>query len=125
MAELCTIYFGLLMVWRKNCRLVTLESDSLEAVNLVIGSGEGSTEDQPIIHRCKELLARPWTTTTEVKHIFREANRLSDWLVKWALKPDLCIMMDMSWPHNEPSRILEDDAREAEIVRPGNALISV
>lgn len=114
MAELCAIHFGLQMVWRKNYRMVTIESDSLEAVNLVLGFSEGNSENQSIIQRCKELLARTWTV--EVKHILREANRVSDWLVNWALKLNPCVV-EMTCPPNQQSRILEEDASEMVIPR--------
>lgn len=84
MAELLSIYFGLKMMWRMNYKDVALESNLIEAVKLLLGREVGSAEDCVLIQNCKELVDHPWVV--QVKHIFREANRVPDWLAKWAMR---------------------------------------
>lgn len=45
---------------------------------------ESNDKDQTIIDSCKELLSRSWAV--EIRHILREANKVADWIVKWATK---------------------------------------
>lgn len=83
-AELLVIYFRLKMAWRMNFSAVVLEPDSMEAINLLQGREVGSVEDWALIQNCRELLDRQWVV--EIKHIFRQANKVSDWLAKWAMR---------------------------------------
>lgn len=71
------------MAWRKKYTKVIVESDSMEAIELVLSTGVIENGDRQIIVSCKELLARPWEV--ELKHTFREANRVLDWVAKWAV----------------------------------------
>lgn len=79
-AELCAIHFGLLLAWRKGFQKLVLETDCLEAKNLIMGYKDGSVEDRALIQIYKELLARHWEV--KVIHVPRESNYGADWLAK-------------------------------------------
>lgn len=53
-AELLSIYFGLKLVWRMNYMSVILESNSVEALSLILGKREGNVKDRAL----KSLLFR-------------------------------------------------------------------
>lgn len=75
-AELLAILFGLKMAWGLKLRRVILESDSLEAINLVMGLKENKDGDQKTIDCCRELLSDLWDV--EIKYVFHKANRVAD-----------------------------------------------
>lgn len=86
-AELLAVLFGLKLAWSSNYRHVILESDCLEAVDIVMGRCGGTREDRAIVQECKEFLARDWSIT--IRHIFREANKIADWIAKWSAEQAL------------------------------------
>lgn len=106
-AELCAIYFGLRLVRQNNFSSDVLESDSLEAVNLILGSDKCSIEDKPIIQSCKDLLSQAWKV--EIKHVFREANKVPDWLAKWIMKHDM-LVSELVQPPVNLLQVLDEDA---------------
>lgn len=82
--ELCAIYYGLQLTWKRNYRNVILRSDSLDAIRLILGGGNGNADDRELTEGCKVLLTREWVV--EVEHVFREGNRVADWLAKSAIR---------------------------------------
>src|SRR4051812_1222721 len=82
--ELLAILFCLKMAWRLKLRKVILESDFLEAINLVKGLKGNRDGDQRIIDCCRELLSGPWDV--DMRHVFREAKSVTDWLAKMAIQ---------------------------------------
>lgn len=51
-AQLLEIFFGLKLTWRMDYRNVILEAYSVEAISLIVGTGEGNYEDPLLIQSC-------------------------------------------------------------------------
>lgn len=79
-AELYAILFGLKWALDMRIRRMIVESDSKQAVELLLGSTEGSNEGWVIIDSCMELLSRDWVS--ELNHIPRGDNKAADWVAK-------------------------------------------
>lgn len=64
-----------------------LESDSIEAISMVLDLGGGGNPDhQVIVQSCKGLMALEWSI--EIKHVLKEANRAADWTTRWAARQE-------------------------------------
>lgn len=113
-AELLGILFGLKMAKRLKLGKITLESDSIEAVSLVLGLRVNSEGDQRIIDGYRELMSSSWDV--ELKHILREVNQAADLVAKRGSKLDV-EMVKMWLPLTVLWRILEEDARGVRHVR--------
>lgn len=57
-----------------------LESDSTEAIELVLGGHGGCIKDEKIIEECRQVISRNWSTS--INHIGREGNRVADMIAK-------------------------------------------
>nr|KYP57876.1 Putative ribonuclease H protein At1g65750 family [Cajanus cajan] len=79
-AELLAILHGMKLAWRANFRNILCVSDSLLAVNLVLGPLDVLHKYAPIIAHIKELLQQSWSVC--VCHSFREGNQSADFLSK-------------------------------------------
>lgn len=86
-AKLLAILYGMQLAQGSGHRLVVLESDSIEAVDMVMGRCVGIREDHPIIQECKDILPRDWLI--DIRYVFREFNRIADWIAKRQLKRKL------------------------------------
>lgn len=104
--EVLAILCGKKMAWRSGHRLVVLESDCTEAIDAVMRRSIGSKEDQSIIKECKKLLSRDWFI--EILHICREANKIVEWITKWASGQGVGIF-ELPRPPQELIELLEAD----------------
>lgn len=87
--EILAILCGLKLAWKSGHKKVILESDCTEAIDVVLGSSIGNRKDRMLIQECKELLSR---MIVEIKHIWRGANRIADWIAKWAAHKGLRVL---------------------------------
>ncbi|CAA7019711.1 unnamed protein product [Microthlaspi erraticum] len=82
LAELCGVYYGLVIAWEHKCSRVELEVDS----ELVVGFLQtGISESHPLsflVRLCHGLIAKDWIV--RVSHVYREANCLADGLANYA-----------------------------------------
>nr|KYP74107.1 hypothetical protein KK1_006775 [Cajanus cajan] len=70
--ELLAILHGMKLAWRANFRNILCVSDSLLAINLVLGPLDVFHKYAPIIAHIKELLQQSWSVC--VCHSLREGN---------------------------------------------------
>ena len=83
MAELWAIREALIQAWNKGHRYVYLQTDSLLATNwLKDNNTDCPLEFTKSILDCRWLLARPWSWTVHIGHVWREANQCADRLAK-------------------------------------------
>ena len=83
MAELWAIREALIQAWNKGHRYVYLQTDSLLATNwLKDNNTDCPLEFTKLILDCRWLLARPWSWTVDIGHVWREANQCADRLAK-------------------------------------------
>ncbi|CAN1187219.1 Putative ribonuclease H protein At1g65750 [Linum perenne] len=78
LVELTSAITGIERAWDMGIRDLTVQLDSLCAVNLFSGAGNLDHQYASIVSRFRNLLQRDWKL--EVVHIFREGNCLSDCL---------------------------------------------
>nr|KYP38524.1 hypothetical protein KK1_040235 [Cajanus cajan] len=94
-AELRAIQKGLMIAWQRNFRNVICVSDSLHAINLVLGSREPFHRYAMLVAEIKDLLGREWRTS--LVHSLRKGNQCADFLSKWGpnCKNELVIIDDI------------------------------
>lgn len=78
--ELLAIFQGLSMAWERGYRVVDCQSDSMDAVNLVMSVPPTRHLYVSLIWDIKDLLARDWLV--DIHHILREGNACADFLAK-------------------------------------------
>ncbi|XP_057418651.1 uncharacterized protein LOC130712852 [Lotus japonicus] len=76
--ELLAIYYGLNLAWDYGARKVECQSDSLDAVNLVLSNPSQRHMYASLIWDIKDLLARAWDV--QLYHTLREGNACADFL---------------------------------------------
>ncbi|KAK5783692.1 hypothetical protein PVK06_038205 [Gossypium arboreum] len=72
---------GLFLAWEKGCRRVELETDCLQAVDLLQGYGVSCLA---IVNRLRELLNQLWEA--QLVHIVRTKNEVADGMPRFASK---------------------------------------
>ncbi|KAF7827153.1 putative ribonuclease H protein At1g65750 family [Senna tora] len=77
-SELRGILEGLNVAWNHGCRKVCIETDSQLAVNMVANGVEETHCATPLVERIRRYLKRRWIV--EIMHIYREANKVADFL---------------------------------------------
>ncbi|KAL4386881.1 hypothetical protein GQ457_09G018920 [Hibiscus cannabinus] len=85
-AELWGIYEGLLAAWSVGSQFLLVESDCLEAINLINNRGAPDVV-LSMIHSISALLNRSWCV--QFSHIVRDGNHAADWMAKLAPSDDL------------------------------------
>nr|KYP76853.1 hypothetical protein KK1_021114 [Cajanus cajan] len=70
-----------MIAWQRNFRNVICVSDSLNAINLVLGSREPFHRYAVLVTEIKDLLGREWRMS--LVHSLREGNQCADFLSKW------------------------------------------
>ncbi|KAH7859313.1 hypothetical protein Vadar_034482 [Vaccinium darrowii] len=92
-AELWAIYRGLTIILEKNMPNVTIESDSLMAVNLIKTDVEGCHPQSNMIFETKALKQRTGAT---LSHVSRSANECADHLARLgAEQEEHLVVMDV------------------------------
>ncbi|KAF7824308.1 hypothetical protein G2W53_022452 [Senna tora] len=76
LAEICGILEGLLLAWSNNLKQIIVESDSVQAVNLISVNLDRNHPLYNITHKIKLLLAKAWTA--KVVHISKDSNKVAD-----------------------------------------------
>ena len=75
-------YIGLRQTWDKGYRILSVEVDSLTIYNWITKDDLG-WKHVNLIHECRDLLKKPWSV--DIHHVYRESNRIVDFLAKNAL----------------------------------------
>ncbi|KAA3472034.1 non-LTR retrotransposon transposase [Gossypium australe] len=83
LAELMAIHSGLNLAWDRGIRQGILESDSELALSWLKREPDRTHKFAHLIRECRHILSRPWTIQT--RHIYREGNRVADWLAKFGI----------------------------------------
>lgn len=85
--ELLAIFHGLSFAWDRGYRLVECQSDSLDAVNLVLSVPPSTHLYAAVVWDIKGLLDRPWSV--DFHHTLREGNASADYLAKFGAQQDV------------------------------------
>ncbi|KAL5734690.1 hypothetical protein ACOSP7_032551 [Xanthoceras sorbifolium] len=105
--ELWGMVEGLLYAWQAGYKFVIIETDCNIIVELL---GQDIKECHPLfnlLHNCKSLIHGDWFC--KVVHIYREANKLADWMAKLGLQSDLGVKY-LEEPPMGCLEIIKDDA---------------
>ena len=105
-AEMWGVYEGLKLVWRAGFRRVLVESDSKYVVMLLTNPTPLNHPLLNIIEDCKKLIDQNWSCT--VHHIYRESNRVADFMANLGHSLDLGTTF-FDDPPGQISAILTDD----------------
>lgn len=103
--EIWGIYRGLTIMLEKGYNNICIESDSLDAVQLI---NDGPNEEHPqteLIKEAKNLLTR---TCSLLKHVFREANQCSDHLARLGAEQAEPLVILEDSPQSIRTFVLED-----------------
>lgn len=110
-AELVAIKMGLEECTKRNMTRVIIHSDSRVAVDLINNDSTTNNSLCTLIVKCREVMM----TLNEVKHCFREANKVADAIAKLALL-GFCLHMDSHYLLRPPDvcfNLLEEDWKGA------------
>ncbi|KAJ1433423.1 Ribonuclease H domain [Sesbania bispinosa] len=107
-AELFAILHGLTIAWDKGLFKVILESDSLEAIEILqLGLLDSSSPHLGVVFRIKEVLSRQWNV--KLLHISREINKPADALAKaGAFCADPLVLLSEPPPEVDSLILLDD-----------------
>ncbi|CAL1407041.1 unnamed protein product [Linum trigynum] len=83
MAELWGLYHGLDIAWRHGCRTLMVESDSKLAIELVNNRTDPLHPYATLLAAIRRKIAQDWVV--RLSHVYREGNRVADWLSKHSL----------------------------------------
>ncbi|KAK9001238.1 hypothetical protein V6N11_083026 [Hibiscus sabdariffa] len=99
---------GLVAAWSISVRRLLVESDGLEAVNLI--NYHGSFDVVPtIVYSIIEILNRSWLT--KISHVGQDSNCAADWMAKQATFNDLLCHRYLS-PPDDISLLLQQDVAD-------------
>ncbi|XP_057449021.1 uncharacterized protein LOC130740433 [Lotus japonicus] len=84
--ELLAMWHGLNLVWDRGFRQVICQSDSTEALALVLGVPPPRHRYAALIWSIKDLLSREWEVS--MTHMLREGNSCADFLAKYGAMQD-------------------------------------
>uniref|UniRef100_A0A803N5K6 RNase H type-1 domain-containing protein n=1 Tax=Chenopodium quinoa TaxID=63459 RepID=A0A803N5K6_CHEQI len=78
-SEVLAVEYGLELAKKMGITKLQIQLDNQAVVQILTNSSEYSGECIHDVNHCKKLIARPeWNV--EVKHVYREANQVADWL---------------------------------------------
>ncbi|XP_061340875.1 myrcene synthase, chloroplastic-like [Gastrolobium bilobum] len=106
MAKLWGILIGLEWTWVKGYQRVMVETDSMDACELIT---QGCVDSHPchlLMLRIREMLEKSWMV--RVDHVNRECNRVADWLARQASQVDWSIVWLSEPPEGCLDLLLED-----------------
>ena len=113
-AEIWGILEGLKLAWSTGFRKVVVESDSQAAVTLLTSDISKYHPLYNIVRACKSFMEKDWSCS--MHHIYRERNRVADYLANLghSLMLGISVFED---PPPQVSAILEDDYNGVTISR--------
>ncbi|CAL1352415.1 unnamed protein product [Linum trigynum] len=119
LAELWAVFHGLEMAWKKGYRAVRLESDSQLAVQLINNRSDPVHPHATLLSAIRRKIGQEWLVN--ISHVYREGNRVADWLSKHSLVYPYGVH-EVANPPSELVSIVREDARgvsfERRIVTP-------
>ncbi|CAL1408401.1 unnamed protein product [Linum trigynum] len=119
LAELWAIFHGLDMTWKKGCRAVRLESDSQLAIQLINNRNDPVHPHATLLSAIRRRISQEWLVS--ITHVYREGNRVADWLSKHSLVYSYGVH-EVANPPPELASIVREDAMgisfERQIVAP-------
>ncbi|KAL4273675.1 hypothetical protein GQ457_13G010160 [Hibiscus cannabinus] len=104
-AELWAIHDGLLQAWESGYTRVELESDCLEAVN-IINSSSTALDGSALVNLIKDVIDREWTVVTQ--HVGCGNNRVADILASRGRGLG-AVHMTFSVPHVDIVSLIEEE----------------
>ncbi|CAL1358846.1 unnamed protein product [Linum trigynum] len=113
-AELWAIKQGLEMAWRRDLRLLIVESDSRLAIDLIQHRVDHVHPLASLLRSIRRLVAQDWLVN--IVHTYREGNRVADWLSKHGLVYPHG-MYELVDPPAPLRPILQDDERGVVLPR--------
>ncbi|KAK3226132.1 hypothetical protein Dsin_005994 [Dipteronia sinensis] len=113
-AELWGIFEGLQYMWKAGFKNVVVETDSQTSVCLLTNNTPINHPLFSIIHACKALMKNNWCCN--IRHVYREGNRVADGLAKLGHSLDLGITI-FDDPPSQILGILEDDFNSLAVAR--------
>ncbi|CAL1399438.1 unnamed protein product [Linum trigynum] len=114
MSELWSIYHGLKLAWKLGCRTLIVESDSQLTIQLVNNRMDPLHPYAAPLAAIRLKNAQDWIVN--LVHVYREGNRVADWLSKHSLVYPYG-MHELETPPNELLSLLQDDLRGTTFAR--------
>ncbi|XP_057418881.1 uncharacterized protein LOC130713097 [Lotus japonicus] len=113
--ELLGIHQGLTLAWERGYRVVECQSDSLDAVNLILSVPPSRHLYASLIWDIKDLLSRTWMV--KLHHTLREGNACADFLAKHGASQNEALVL-VEQPVAALGLLLLADAAGVSFVRP-------
>lgn len=107
-SEIEAIRIGLSIAWERRVQKIEVESDSKEAISLVMDQQILNHPLQQKIEECRELLHKPWDT--KVRWIARSGNMVADAIAKLPHLRDGEISFLLIAPPSIMSHVMSDIA---------------
>lgn len=106
-AELLAVLKGLAVAWNGRYKRVIVEVDSMVVIRSLLGDNNTSSPYFHIIRRCRELIDNEeWEVI--LRHCYREANRVADWLANYGVGLEPKMVLLVAAPPNLRSVLLDD-----------------
>ncbi|CAL1353630.1 unnamed protein product [Linum trigynum] len=83
LAELWAFHYGLDIAWKSGCRALLVESDSQLAIQLINDRHDPVHPYATLLSSIRRRISRDWLV--RISHVYREGNRVADWLSKHSL----------------------------------------
>ncbi|CAL1377728.1 unnamed protein product [Linum trigynum] len=106
--------YGLKLAWRHNCRTLIVETDSQLAIQLVKDRSDPLHPYVALLMAIRRLIAQDWIVN--LFHVYREGNRVTDWLSKHSLVYPYGTH-ELETPPYELLQLLQDDAEGVTFAR--------
>ncbi|CAL1397034.1 unnamed protein product [Linum trigynum] len=107
LAELWAVFHGLDMAWKKGYRAVRLESDSQLAIQLINNRSDPVHPHATLLSAIRRKIGQDWLVS--ITHVYREGNRVADWLSKHSLVYPYGVH-EVANPPPELASIVREDA---------------
>ncbi|CAL1395909.1 unnamed protein product [Linum trigynum] len=108
LAELWAIYHGLKLGWNLGYRAIIIETDSQLAIQLVKNRKDPLHPYAALLTAIRRKISQDWVVN--LVHVYREGNRVADWLSKHSLVYPYG-MHELDSPPQELLPLLQDDQR--------------
>ncbi|KAI8564234.1 hypothetical protein RHMOL_Rhmol03G0166400 [Rhododendron molle] len=94
-AEIWSVHKGLEIILERKLENVKIESDPLNAVNMINEGNPNLHPQSVMINEAHLLMDR---TNTTIGHTYRTANQCADYLARWGVEQDVNLVFLMEMP---------------------------
>lgn len=112
--ELSSIIVGLNLACKLSYRQVITEIDSQIALKMITNRGQITSHNRVLVNKYKEMLMQDYIM--ELRHIYREANRIADQTTNWAIKQKVGVHA-LEVPPLSLNQIISADVQGASLPR--------